>query len=489
MATTSTKRKRSLSVEAQTTTSPPSKKLDVYSRTLATSTKGRGSLSGWTACPLCNGKQKKYALGRGISMHIQQCHTPWKPGKAELARRERLRRRIEGVVYRAFKECNKLSIITDDILGDVTAVKESETPNQYKERLLRNFLGDTIWDRDGKSRPISYTPDEVETQKWSMKLLEIVRKLEQSCSGKDDGVKGSSKEVDKSFLMIGFDRDGKESKIYKKSLPPFIKAASDGNLELLKQMVEEVSAKSSFPCHHETSVKKLLEMKDRNGSNGEHWSAGNGHLMCLQYLMDLSTNISDKNSEATLTDNRRKRRDGKTTLHYASRNGQTEIIQFLLSASNKYDVDVLSGDGTTPLHMAFYGGHLEAIKCLIDNKAKIYKKNEWECGIGHWIALSIQTDNERLVDILNYMKELVDGKSYRIFGLVQKQGHSAIHKAAQKLNITVLKWLAEEAASWTPEQQNAAGGEDACGNKPSTIWLQMGGDKTFSAWIIDKCGW
>ena len=483
-----TKRKRSSSVEDTKTASQPSKKLDVYSRTLVTSTKGRGSLSGWTACPLCNGKQKKYALGRGISMHIHQCHTPWKPGKAELARRERLRRRIDGVVYRTFKESNAVPIITDEILGEITAVKESETPNQYKERLLKNFLGDNIWDRDGKIRSISYTPNEEESQKWSMKLLEIVRNLEQSCSEKDHRAQGSSIEVEKSFLNKGFDRNGKESKSYKKSLPPFIKAASDGNLELLQQMVEEINRKPNSSCH-QISLGKLLETKDRNGSNAEHWSAGNGHLKCLQYLVRLSTNLSNKNSEDILTAKKKKRRDGKTTLHYASRNGKTEIIKYLLSAPSKHDVDVISGDGTTPLHMAFYGGHLEAIKCLIDNKANMHKQNEWECGIGHWIALSIQTDHGHLVNILNYMKELVDGQTFTIFGLVQKQGHSAVHKAAQKLNITVIKWLAEEASSWTPEQRNAAGAKDACGNIPSTIWLQMGGDETISAWLIEECGW
>ena len=67
-------------------TSTKSKNGDVYSRVLTTSKKGRGSESGWTTCPLCNSSsknstinrncnsksQKKFSLGRGISMHLNQ---------------------------------------------------------------------------------------------------------------------------------------------------------------------------------------------------------------------------------------------------------------------------------------------------------------------------------------------------------------------------------------------------------------------------------
>lgn len=68
-------------------TSTKSKNRDVYSRVLTSSKKGRGSESGWTTCPLCNSSnknnstidrncnsksQKKFSLGRGISMHLNQ---------------------------------------------------------------------------------------------------------------------------------------------------------------------------------------------------------------------------------------------------------------------------------------------------------------------------------------------------------------------------------------------------------------------------------
>ena len=505
------KRKRSISNDGTTNacSQPQRGQADVYSRTLVSSTEGRGSLSGWTICPLCNGKQKKFALGRGISMHLQQCHTPWNPGKGELARRERLRRRIDGFVYRTFhkKEQDGSSTSTstrnghgnniqiDEVLGDVPIVQEAETRISYKERLLKHYLGNACWDRDGKKRPTSYTPDEEEIQQWSMKLIQITQELEYSCHQEEAEAtsnkrqKSSETEESMHVLKPGFDRHGNESKSYKESLPPFIKAASDGDLELLQQLVQDATCKL-----------ELLETKDRNGSTAEHWSAGNGHLKCLHYLMTLSTDLlSDENSNSNISsrdaisNNKRRKRDGKTSLHYASRNGHTAVIQYLLNSAHSHskpDIDVISGDGTTPLHMAFFGGHLEAIQCLVENKADIYKQNEWECGIGHWIALSIQSDHDCLVQILNYMKGLVDGGStFELFGVVQKQGHSAVHKAAQKRNKVVIKWLADEASSWAPEQRDIAGGKDACGNKPSDIWVQMGGDECYSKWLKEECGW
>ena len=59
------------------TTTTKKKNDDVYSRASTTNQKGRGSLSGWTTCPLCNissstKSQKIFSLGRGISMHLQQ---------------------------------------------------------------------------------------------------------------------------------------------------------------------------------------------------------------------------------------------------------------------------------------------------------------------------------------------------------------------------------------------------------------------------------
>lgn len=455
-------------------------------------------------------------------MHLQQVHTPWNPGKAELARRERIRRRVQGLVYITFKGGKGAMVMKDDVLPDVPAPNEGEAQEEYTDRLLKRFLGNA-WNRDGKLLAVKYEAPPEEIQQWSEKAVDIARQLEEAYEVSKDDDNGDGKRRkgnDMKFVEAGLDRYGNKTDNYKDSLPPFIKAASDGNLDLLKQMVKDAESRPD----HDVSGKKnekdpvyeLLETKDRNSSFAQDWAAGNGHLDCLKYLMDLSESVStsaaqqdneipnnESSSSCTCTKNRRKR-EGKTSLHYACRNGHLAVVQYLLeprrsdnssaSAAPHYPtVDITSGDGTTPLHLACYGGHLEVIQYLIeDRKADIYRTNDWECGIGHWIAMSIQSNHEELMNIFNYVKCLVGEKSFEVFGSVQKQGHSSVHKAAQKLNRKVIEWLAQESKScqhWTAEQRVAAGAEDGGGNKPSKIWFRMGGSEEFSNWMKEECDW
>jgi hypothetical protein len=79
--------------------------------------------------------------------------------------------------------------------------------------------------------------------------------------------------------------------------------------------------------------------------------------------------------------------------------------------------------------------------------------------------------------------------TFTLFGLVQKQGHSAVHKAAQKLNHVVIEWLVKEAReNWTLEQIQQAGKSDVGGNIPSGIWIAMGGDEKISK-LMQEFGW
>lgn len=202
---------------------------------------------------------------------------------------------------------------------------------------------------------------------------------------------------------------------------------------------------------------------------------------------------------------RRRKRDGKTALHYAARNGHNNIIDYLLDSNtdrnNPNDpnsigkitnVDIPSGDGTTPLHLACYGGNLHTIKHLIENfKANPCVVNEWGCGVGHWIAISKHSDPAEINRVLDYTKEDISTMTtFDIYGTAQKQGHTAVHKAAQKLNKTVIRWLVLEAkCNWTDEQKKIAGAMDSGGNRPSDIWFLMGGDDEFMEWMKTECSW
>ena len=150
-----------------------------------------------------------------------------------------------------------------------------------------------------------------------------------------------------------------------------------------------------------------------------------------------------------------------------------------------------SGDGTTPLHLACYGGHLSVIQLLVDTyNADLNRVNQWGCGVGHWTAMSIHPEPDTVVEILEYLQKRSGKSSFDVFGIVQKQGHSAIHKACQKLNKNVIRWLANKAEmEWSTTERSKAGAIDVGNNAPSDIWSLCGGDQSFGHWMKVRYGW
>ena len=58
--------------------------------------------------------------------------------------------------------------------------------------------------------------------------------------------------------------------------------------------------------------------------------------------------------------------------------------------------------------------------------------------------------------------------SFIIFDAVQKPRHSSLHKAAQKMNKQLLKWLLRETKRhWTEDRRPKAGCKDVGGNTPA----------------------
>lgn len=587
--------------ESNNASSKPSNNGDVYSRVSITNTAGRGSLSGWVTCPLCNvnnnkdltssctqrnsKSQKKFSLGRGISMHLQQVHTPWKPGKAELSRRERIRRRVRGMVHGIFVEkkqhggeseendvevsepaanmnTNKDAKADDaneylyfgnanDLnLSQFPPLHRNENEQDYYTRVLKYILG-KVWNKNNKKDDnLTWTPTQDEIDMWDKKVLELSHLVEQnvdnvkkqleldqtstdatSTNNGESATKQSNSTIGSSFIPAGHDRNGCKIQSYKESLPTFIKAASEGNLDQIQEMIQNCRSDSD-KCKEREDILHLINVKDRNGSIADHWCAGNGHLDCLKYIMDLrykyrqSSSISNDSERHLRHENKKRKRDGKTCLHYAARNGHDHIIQHLLSfcemeSSSIIDVDTISNDLTTPLHLACYGGHSSTIHLLITTyKADLLKVNSWRCGIGHWLAMTVQKNNDEIAKCLDFIKDYLvqnpitiedfaskvrkieksnDVKennhitTFHIFGLQQGQGHSAVHKACQKRNLFVVQWLMKEAKSnWDANQIAAAGTKDVGGNKPHEIWMSMASSCVEDEHIIETLkifGW
>ena len=439
---------------------------DVYSRINngSSSKAGRGSIAGWTQCPYCGGA-KVFALGRGIATHLHTVHTPWKPSKKEIKRRERIRQRLQRQYSSQDYPSQVISQLGTqywNIYQKSLQQKESQTQpelnqsNNNNNKQTDNFL-----------EMYHYTPTDQEIQDWNTKVQEIMEKLERTPK--------------RQRINKNMDRDGNPSCSYQDSLPPIMKAARDGNLSQLKELITETNS-------------NLLELKDRNGSTAEHWAAGSGHLHCLKYILlqqqkQQSCN-KQKNDQPTKF-NVRKRRDGKTSLHYAARNGHNSCINFLCQEYFSSNIDITSGDGTTPLHMACYGGHLSTIQLLIDTfKVDVYHRNDWGCTVFHWIAMTIQTNKEEVTKIINYL--LSKTSLEFCCSTTNKKGHTALHKAAQKCNSHIIKsfyTLFEKKETKLLQLQQSFAKPDNGNHIPSDIWISIGGNPQFAAWMKTTCQW
>ena len=154
---------------------------------------------------------------------------------------------------------------------------------------------------------------------------------------------------------------------------PGMTAARDGDLEGLRQAVAE---------GWDPEI-----VTDRNGSTALLWAAGNGHLHVVRYLLlELEDQAIDPYQVGVRASGGRK--DGKTCLHWASRNGRTAVARFLLSAEIGLPVDLPTKDGSTPVMLACFGGHLGLAQVLqAEFQADLARKNRHLCSCAHWAAM------------------------------------------------------------------------------------------------------
>ncbi|KAL7561764.1 hypothetical protein ACA910_013304 [Epithemia clementina (nom. ined.)] len=437
---------------------------------------GRGALVGWTFCPLCERHSKKrFALGRGIAAHLHAVHTPWKPGKAE----RRKRRRILERHHQQQQQAGKLPGTGDPSCTKQRALVEGVSLAECTTSMER-------------------VPSEQEIKEWDEKVTAIVNELEETCATEQQQTKGNKN-------IEAVDRTGNKVKPYRQSLPPLIAAAADGNFPVLEFMIDEALAVST------KRALELLDSRDRHLSTAEHWAAGEGHLPCLQFLFrkrrQLEETPREKNghdstsftgfSQFKITKKIR-RRDGKTCLHYAARNGRLECCKFLIDLCD-YSVDERSGDGTTPLHLACFGVHVATVRFLLERGADPKRTNDWGCGVSHWVGMAKtpsphNEDYDKHTNAIQHLCRILKNEFDIDFTVRQKQGHSALHKAAQSLNYAAIEWMANDdkehgGAGFSDEQKQVMGEADLGGHKASEILLSVGGEREFARWMTNVHGW
>ena len=65
--------------------------------------------------------------------------------------------------------------------------------------------------------------------------------------------------------------------------------------------------------------------------------------------------------------------------------------------------------------------------------------------------------------------------------MVQSQGHTAAHKAAQKKNQLVLEWMMKS----IPKDRLKRIEGDKGGHRPRDIWIAVGGDEDFAQVLLE----
>lgn len=458
---------------------------------------------------------KLFSHGRGLAAHLHAVHTPWKPGKAELKRRKALQKRMENEQRRLQRLSNKQA---DD---STNSTVEDEGERCTKRPKLSHEEGTS---QNNAKRKDKWEPTEEEINQWNQRVMEIVSLVESEAKDKENAAQNDGEDAARSAKnnnnstekttdeTKGRDRSGNVCLSYRQSLPPFLAGAADGDLKALQQCAnidkngshtiqhgDMKSESQSLDPNRREHIKSQLSLLDRNGSSAEHWAAGGGHLDCVSFLLELRDLVYRESKDSTdmATNNEpcgkpqhankkvRRRRDGKTSLHYAARNGHNNIIDLVLSRHDAPPVDIPSGDGTSPLQMACYGGHPSTVKHLVEkHHANIFALNEWECGSSHWAAMSIGREgSDKVIELCEYLK--TSGVN---FAARQKQGHTPLHKASQRKNRHVIEWLANP-SNFSEEERKSMGLRDVGGNRPSDIWLNVGGENEFGLWMKDECGW
>mmetsp|Transcript_3622 Transcript_3622/g.6611 ORF Transcript_3622/g.6611 Transcript_3622/m.6611 type:complete len:338 (-) Transcript_3622:14-1027(-) len=231
-------------------------------------------------------------------------------------------------------------------------------------------------------------------------------------------------------------------------VPPGLVAASEGDLVELQLLYKRGDW--------------FLEQTDHHGSHAVHWAAGGGHLEVVRWLVEAVDPAS-----AAVPVSKRKRRDGRLPIHWAARNDRLHVLDYLLALSSG-SPDKATFDGTTPLHLACFGGSTATAQRLLEAGACADMVNQWGCSAVHWAAMGGS------VAVLSMLAE--KGAD---FGALQKEGHSPLHKAAHRGHLDAVAWLLNGPYSGA-EARSLASQRDTSGLRPSDIARVTGQDECHS---------
>lgn len=133
-----------------------------------------------------------------------------------------------------------------------------------------------------------------------------------------------------------------EANINKISIKEFMAACHDGNLNIVKQYVEQ-----GGDIHVRTS----------NGNDGFSRAIYKGHIEVAKYLLENGADINAQSEK------------GKTPLHRVIFRGKLDSIKFLIEKGA--NLDIQDQEGNTPLHYTAKFNYNKVAKLLVDKGARL----------------------------------------------------------------------------------------------------------------------
>ncbi len=166
-----------------------------------------------------------------------------------------------------------------------------------------------------------------------------------------------------------------------------------------------------------------LDAVDDSGLSALMYAIMKGDLNLVKKLEQLSTNISDN--------------DSNTLLLLAAKNGHANIVEYLLETRKTYELLQTNYEGKTALHMAAEENHVEVLKILI--KKPIFKSQLNTKDVYGRTPLDIAIENES-DDCINFF-EMQPNNNEKV-AKVSNYGKPLAHLGQGVLNKKVGQYLA-----------------------------------------------
>ena len=170
------------------------------------------------------------------------------------------------------------------------------------------------------------------------------------------------------------EQNAKKHKINKQ----LYEATATGRFSEVVKLIEQ-----GADLHLQSGIK--IHLHDNNENTPLHVSARNGNFNMVQFLVEHGSKVDIRN--------RRK----QTPLHWAAHNGHTFIAEYLIKKGA--NIDAVEDEGGSPLSWAAYIGQLDIAKLLINHGANIHSADmdsntplHWACYHGHTHMIAFLID-------------------------------------------------------------------------------------------------